>query len=121
MHIEWNKVTWYSKLLAAILFIVVLYVGFVLGMQYQSVLDTASTPILQGITGSQSISSTTSLLSTTSQNIVVTPQPSHSTVATSSGYIHCGGFIQNAPTCPEGSHCQLNSHIPDTGGICVPN
>lgn len=31
MIIEWNKVTWYSKVLAIILFVLTFYVGFVLG------------------------------------------------------------------------------------------
>ena len=31
MKIEWNKVTWYSKLLAIIIFVATFYVGFVLG------------------------------------------------------------------------------------------
>lgn len=31
MPIEWNKVTWYSKLIAVILFVIVFYVGFNLG------------------------------------------------------------------------------------------
>lgn len=33
--------------------------------------------------------------------------------------IRCGGFIKNAPTCPNGFTCKL-SKIADTGGICVP-
>lgn len=32
---------------------------------------------------------------------------------------HCGGFIQNAPTCAAGLRCQLNVSSPDTGGVCV--
>ena len=32
---------------------------------------------------------------------------------------HCGGFIQNAPTCNAGLHCKLNTSTPDTGGVCV--
>ena len=32
--IEWNKVTWYSKLLAVVLFVVVFYMGFCLGSQF---------------------------------------------------------------------------------------
>lgn len=41
---------------------------------------------------------------------------------TGGGYgAHCGEFIQNAPTCGTGYHCQLNSSNPDTGGMCVPN
>jgi len=33
MKIEWNKVTWYSKLLAVILFVLVFYFGFSLGKE----------------------------------------------------------------------------------------
>ena len=33
MKIEWNKVTWYSKLLAVLLFIATFYIGFWLGTQ----------------------------------------------------------------------------------------
>ena len=39
MKIEWNKVTWYSKLAAVILFIGVLFLGIWLGMQYQYAVD----------------------------------------------------------------------------------
>ncbi|OGY61172.1 MAG: hypothetical protein A3F99_00740 [Candidatus Colwellbacteria bacterium RIFCSPLOWO2_12_FULL_43_11] len=31
MHIEWNKVTWYSKLLAVVLFVGTFFLGFYLG------------------------------------------------------------------------------------------
>jgi len=31
MKIEWNKVTWYSKLLAVILFLLTFYIGFKFG------------------------------------------------------------------------------------------
>jgi len=34
MKIEWNKVTWYSKALAVVVFIVVLLVGIYIGIQY---------------------------------------------------------------------------------------
>jgi len=34
MHIEWNKVTWYSKLIALILFILFPIIGFYFGIQY---------------------------------------------------------------------------------------
>lgn len=33
MNIEWNKVTWYSKILAVIVFLLTFYVGFVLGQK----------------------------------------------------------------------------------------
>ena len=34
---------------------------------------------------------------------------------------HCGGFIQNAPTCAQGYYCKLSQQTPDTGGTCMPN
>jgi hypothetical protein len=39
MKIEWNKVTWYSKLVAVILAVIVLALGFVFGMLYQQTSD----------------------------------------------------------------------------------
>lgn len=33
--------------------------------------------------------------------------------------MHCGGFINNAPVCITGYHCQLVVSRPDTGGTCV--
>ncbi len=35
MTIEWNKVTWYSKLAAVIVFLLVLVLGFYIGLQYE--------------------------------------------------------------------------------------
>ncbi|MDQ3077083.1 MAG: hypothetical protein M3Q63_03490 [bacterium] len=37
MNIKWNKVTWYSKTLAVILFIIVLYVGICIGREYEQI------------------------------------------------------------------------------------
>ncbi len=31
----------------------------------------------------------------------------------------CGGFIRGAGVCAAGLHCQINTHRPDTGGVCV--
>jgi hypothetical protein len=39
MKIEMHKVTWYSKLLALVLFILLPFFGFLLGMKYQRILD----------------------------------------------------------------------------------
>ena len=33
MNIEWNKVTWYSKLIAVVLFVLTFYIGFKLGQE----------------------------------------------------------------------------------------
>jgi len=32
MHIEWNKVTWYSKLVAIIVFVATFYIAYELGV-----------------------------------------------------------------------------------------
>ncbi len=38
--IEWNKVTWYSKLVALILFVVLPFIGFYYGMEYEKIITT---------------------------------------------------------------------------------
>lgn len=45
MKIEWNKVTWYSKLVALMLFVTLPSMGFYLGIQYQKAISptTSST------------------------------------------------------------------------------
>jgi len=35
MSIQWNKVTWYSKLIAVVIFVAVFFLGFYLGQQWQ--------------------------------------------------------------------------------------
>ncbi len=43
MQIHWNKVTWYSKLAAIILFIFIIpALTFYIGMKYEEVQDIAS-------------------------------------------------------------------------------
>lgn len=37
IHIEWNKVTWYSKLLALILFTTLPFIGFYFGVRYAEI------------------------------------------------------------------------------------
>ncbi len=34
MKIEWNKVTWYSKLIALVFFVALPFIGFYYGVQY---------------------------------------------------------------------------------------
>lgn len=49
MTIELNKVTWYSKLAAVVLFIVVLILGMYIGAQYEHyVLESKSLPMENG-------------------------------------------------------------------------
>jgi hypothetical protein len=92
IKIEWNRVTWYSKLLAIVVFLVAFVIAFNLGALWERTnTGTALTEIpttVGGQTGGKAGA-------------------------------HCGGFIQNAPTCASGYHCQLTVSRPDTGGICV--
>ncbi len=61
MKIEWNKVTWYSKLLALILFVVLPFAGFYFGVRYgvaqqraaNILSDSKNTPSSASITLSQ--------------------------------------------------------------------
>lgn len=39
MKIVWNKVTWYSKLAAVVVFLLVLILGIYIGRQYQQIVD----------------------------------------------------------------------------------
>ena len=43
MKIEWNKVTWYSEVLAIILFVAIFYLGFYLGKEEEKVNDVEIT------------------------------------------------------------------------------
>ena len=45
MAIQWNKVTWYSKFIALVLFVALPFVGFWLGIDYGKTLVASSTPI----------------------------------------------------------------------------
>jgi hypothetical protein len=94
MKIEWNRVTWYSKLAALVVFLATFAVAFNLGALWEQT------------------NSETALVNTP---VTVTGQTGGGAGA------HCGGFIRNAPTCAAGYHCQLKVSSPDTGGICVKN
>ncbi|MEI6057660.1 MAG: MliC family protein [bacterium] len=43
IKIEWNKVTWYSKLLAVFVFLGTFYYGFNVGREYQALKDQSAT------------------------------------------------------------------------------
>ena len=45
MRIEWNKVTWYSKLVAIIVGLLILTLGFYLGIAYQEAQNNPGTKI----------------------------------------------------------------------------
>ena len=104
MKIKWREVTWYSKLLAMIIFVGLPFLGFYLGTEFEEAVMTARM---------------------TRQTIIVAPlqpgpttiQPAPSPVPDAQG-MHCGGFILGAKECPLGYHCQLGK-IADQGGTCI--
>ncbi len=101
MTIEWNKVTWYSKLAAVVVFLATFLVAFNLGILWeQTHIETAlfETPSATNSTSGK----------TNSQSPL------------GGAGARCGGFIRNAPTCAAGFHCKLGAII-DQGGVCVPN
>lgn len=51
-HIEWNKVTWYSKLLALIVLVVFPFVGFYWGIHYGEMLQVSRQGTSVSLTGS---------------------------------------------------------------------
>ncbi len=95
MTIKWNEVTWYSKILAVIIFGATFVFGLRIGMEYQHALDE---PQLLSVTPFAHRTKVRPVLDATGQ--------------------HCGGFIRNAPICPVNYHCELG-RIPDAGGVCV--
>jgi hypothetical protein len=55
MNIQWNKVTWYSKLIALVLFVALPFIGFYYGMQYGKIIETiAQTPVATSTAGTPS-------------------------------------------------------------------
>lgn len=92
MHIEWNRVTWYSWVAAILVFVGTFIVAFNIGILWEKAHIAMS----------------------------ITETPSVTQSGGTAG-AHCGGFIKDAPTCADGFHCQLEVSHPDTGGTCVPD
>jgi hypothetical protein len=68
MKIEWNKVTWYSKMLALILFVALPFIGFYYGMNYGEMIAVLGrTPTTGTIATSTAQNSTASYYNTPSE------------------------------------------------------
>jgi hypothetical protein len=55
MKIEWNKVTWYSKILALVLFVALPFAGFYFGVQYGMAQQHATDASLKNASSSASV------------------------------------------------------------------
>jgi hypothetical protein len=107
MKIIWNKVTWYSKLIAVLVFVGVFFLGFKLGMVKEAV--NAGLPWDDGFHMFGGWDGETMDDGTGAG----TPAP-----VVGLGE-HCGGNIKNAPTCKAPYICYLKVGMSDTGGVCA--
>ena len=112
MKIEWNKVTWYSKLAAVVVFLATFLIAFNLGILWEQAHIEGA---LSDAPSSLNANTTTQTSSSSSTTKVTTPSFAGGGV----GAV-CGAFIKNAPTCASGLHCKLGV-IADKGGVCVSN
>jgi len=116
MKIEWNKVTWYSKAIAVLVFIATFFIGLECGLLYQQAKDL-SLVSLNIVKQSVPVQSTTSVgqtsINTTTNTIP--PAPTNS---------------NGMPTCKSNSDCPAGSSCMQTGPIvagqqnpmvCVPS
>lgn len=97
MHIEWNKVTWYSKLLAVLVFLVTFFLGFEVGVIYQQAKDYS-------IAYSNSLQSVSSQSSSTGTS--QSPQGSSIMLSTPT---HYDGMLicKDDSGCPTGYTCTV--------------
>lgn len=112
MKIEWNKVTWYSKVAAVVVFVLTFILAFKLGMAYEAQragIDWGSDY------GAQAVHKWLPEKQTATSSRADTPPAPTGGVAGA----HCGGFIKDAPVCAAGFHCELTLSRPDTGGTCM--
>src|SRR5258708_229094 len=107
MKIQWNKVTWYSKMLAVVVFGLTFLIGYSMGILTQRTVDDY-----------------------TLARVPLIIEPHQTNVPGSSAPVvgngqHCGGNMTDAPVCTTGYHCApiSGSHLPfgDVGGTCVAN
>jgi membrane-bound inhibitor of C-type lysozyme len=57
--IEWNRVTWYSKLLAVFVFLGTFYVAFTIGREYQALQDQSAPQSVPTVVGNPVINDVT--------------------------------------------------------------
>ncbi len=116
MNIEWNRVTWYSKVLAILVFGATFFVGFKLGSLYQQAKDySALPPITLQLTPTSNTAASTSR---TSENGTANTAPPTAT--------HYNGMLtcKNGSGCPAGYSCMRPGPImagQQPPMVCVPS
>ncbi|HSX57731.1 MAG TPA: hypothetical protein VLE47_00470 [Candidatus Saccharimonadales bacterium] len=95
---KFNQVTWYSKLIALILFVALPFIGFYLGMQYQEL--THPTTEVQTTTVSNSFTATTSANTTNDQsNISIKTDQVSVNAVEKNGLVTYSGTVQLPTPC----------------------
>ena len=112
MHIEWNRVTWYSKALAIIVFVATFFIGFGFGSLYQQNKDYSITYL----TTPQS----TSLSNVPTSTNQIPDNRTNTTTTQYKGMLIC----KNNSDCPTDDLCLRPGPIiagQDNPKVCVPS
>lgn len=117
---KFRTVTWYSKILALILFIALPFTGFYAGMKFQ---EATNPPTANTVTDSDKTTSEKTIV----ENSLITVKTSHS-----EGFLTYKGTLQLPTPCheindetlivessPEQVHIRLNIKQLETGTICA--
>ena len=116
---QYNRVTWYSKVIAMILFIALPFIGFYLGMKYQEQINPPTTNLVEFRNGS----STKTIVNTDQITVKTTYD---------SGILKYSGTVQLPTPCyeikdgtiilesfPEQVQIRITTEIPDSSEICA--
>ena len=118
MKIEWNKVTWYSKLLAVVVFVATFILAFKLGMAYEAERVGMPWNFGDGYGMMHFRGDNAGNMEWNTNSGTPGGQGTSSAPVVGAG-AHCGGNIKDAPVCSAGFHCELKVSMPDVGGTCV--
>ncbi len=102
MNVRWNEVTWYSKLIAVVLFVLVFLIGFWAGSAYQQKKYLASNPIEESTSTSSVAGNTPTANVPTTQPYKLPPAATHY-----NGLLIC----KSNSDCPKGQSCLVAGPI----------
>jgi hypothetical protein len=117
MKIVWDRVTWYSKLLAVIVFLATFAIAFYLGRAYQAGDQRIILPRMneRACTLEGKICPDGSVVGRTGPRCEFAECPAVSAEPAAGKF--CGGIA--AIPCASGYRCEIKETYPDAGGSCV--
>lgn len=110
---ELTTVTPFSKIMALLLFVILLAVSFVMGMNYKNIVDNLNNIKTGACTMDAKICPDGQVVGRISPRCEFAPCP---TSIPQKG-IFCGGI--RGSSCPDGYDCVLSGKYPDASGTCV--